>query len=142
MMSDELFLRNDLTTKVQPYFQQGPLLEILNFENLHNPEFCLDSTFLKCFSNIIACKGYWKQRFIRLFSEKWWKFIRIAKQETLFCKLEKLIKYAGFFYFPVWVFFHEHSRFTGQQGKGRRRGGGYPFNSSLPLPPASQTFRH
>ena len=58
MMSDELFLRNDLTTKVQPYFQQGPLLEILNFENLHNPEFCLDSTFLKCFSNIIACKGY------------------------------------------------------------------------------------
>ena len=25
----------------------------------------------------------------------------------------------GEFYFSIWVFFHEHSRFTGQQGKGR-----------------------
>ena len=24
-----------------------------------------------------------------------------------------------FIYFSIWVFFHEHSRFTGQQGKGR-----------------------
>ena len=23
-----------------------------------------------------------------------------------------------FFFFSIWVFFHEHSRFTGQQGKG------------------------
>ena len=43
-----------------------------------------------------------------------------------------------FFFFSIWVFFHEHSRFTGQQGKGE----GYLFNSSLPLPPASQTLRH
>ena len=24
----------------------------------------------------------------------------------------------GFFVFSIWVFFHEHSRFTGQRGKG------------------------
>ena len=24
----------------------------------------------------------------------------------------------NFFFFSIWVFFHEHSRFTGQQGKG------------------------
>ena len=34
--------------------------------------------------------------------------------------------------FSFWVFFHEYSRFTGRQ----RKGGGYLFNSSLPLPPA------
>ena len=34
-------------------------------------------------------------------------------------------------FFSIWVFFHEHSQFTGQQGKG----GGYLYNSSLPLPP-------
>ena len=54
--------------------------------------------------------------------------------------LAKLKAYA--FFFSIWVFFHEHSRFTGQQGKGRGGGGGYLFNSSLPLPPASQTLRH
>ena len=26
-----------------------------------------------------------------------------------------------FFFFSIWVFFHEHSRFTGQQGKGTLR---------------------
>ena len=41
-------------------------------------------------------------------------------------------------FFSIWVFFHIHSRFTGQQGKG----GGYLFNSSLPLPPVSQTRRY
>ena len=34
-------------------------------------------------------------------------------------------------FFSFWVFFHEHLRFTGQQGKG----GGYFSKSSLPLPP-------
>ena len=37
--------------------------------------------------------------------------------------------------FSIWVFFHEHSRFTGQ-------GGGYFFKSSLPLSPPSQILRH
>ena len=53
-------------------------------------------------------------------------------------------------FFSIWVFFHEHSQFTGQQGKG----GGYLYNSSLPLPPLQKhldisyapqiaiTFRH
>ena len=41
-------------------------------------------------------------------------------------------------FFYIWVFFHNHSRITGLQGKR----GGYFCNSSLPLPPASQTFRH
>ena len=34
------------------------------------------------------------------------------------------------FFFSVWVFFHEHWRFTGQQGKGEA----ITFKSSLPLP--------
>ena len=42
------------------------------------------------------------------------------------------------FFFSIWVFFHEHSLFTGQHGKGE----GYLFNSSLLLPPASQTLRN
>ena len=42
------------------------------------------------------------------------------------------------FFFSIWVFFHEHSRFTGQQSKGGR----YLFNSPLPFPPASETLRH
>ena len=33
----------------------------------------------------------------------------------------------------IWVFFHEHSQFTGKQ-----EGRGYLFNSSLTLPPTSQ----
>ena len=37
-------------------------------------------------------------------------------------------------FFSVRVFFHKHSRFSGQQGRE-----GYFFNSSLPLPPASRT---
>ena len=41
-------------------------------------------------------------------------------------------------FFSIWVFFHNHSRITGLQ----REGGGYSFNSSLPLPSASQTLRH
>ena len=41
-------------------------------------------------------------------------------------------------YFSIWVFFYEHSRFTGQQ----RNGEAIFFNSSLPLPPVPQTFRH
>ena len=32
-------------------------------------------------------------------------------------------------FFSIWVFFHEYSLFTGQQGK-------WEGNSSLPLPPA------
>ena len=32
------------------------------------------------------------------------------------CKLGLRIFF--FFFFSIWVFFHEHSRFTGQQGKG------------------------
>ena len=35
-------------------------------------------------------------------------------------------------FFPIGVFFHDHSRNTGQQGKE-----GHFFNYSLPLPPAS-----
>ena len=42
------------------------------------------------------------------------------------------------FFFSIWVFFCEHSRITGLQ----RKWGGYFFNPSLPLPPASQTLRH
>ena len=38
-------------------------------------------------------------------------------------------------FFSISVFFHEHSRFTGQQGKRETK-------SSLPLPSASQTLRH
>ena len=40
------------------------------------------------------------------------------------------------FFFSIWVLLHEHSRFIGQKG-----GGGYLFNSSLPLPPISQALK-
>ena len=40
-------------------------------------------------------------------------------------------------FFSIWVFFHVYSRFLGKQG-----GGGHLFNSSLPLPPTSQTLRY
>ena len=41
------------------------------------------------------------------------------------------------FFFSIWVFFHEHSQFIGQQGKGEAL-----FNSSVtpPPPPASRTL--
>ena len=44
----------------------------------------------------------------------------------------------GSFFFPIWIFFHDNLRFTGQQ-RGRKR---YFFNSSLPFPPASLALRH
>ena len=31
---------------------------------------------------------------------------------------KNLLDKYDFFFFPIWVFFHEHSRFTVQQGKG------------------------
>ena len=41
--------------------------------------------------------------------------------------------------FSIWVFFHEHSRINHRTaGEGEE----YFFNSSLPLPPTSQTLRH
>ena len=43
-----------------------------------------------------------------------------------------------FFFFSQWVFYQEHSRLIGQQGKEEA----ISFNSSLLLPPASQTLRH
>ena len=47
------------------------------------------------------------------------------------CLKQNLLRYLFIYLFTVWVFFHEHSRFAEQQGKG----GIYFFNSSLP--PAS-----
>ena len=40
-------------------------------------------------------------------------------------------------FFSMWVFFHEHSQFPGQQ-----KGDAISFKSSLPLPPTSQTLTH
>ena len=40
--------------------------------------------------------------------------------------------------FSVWVFFQEHSRFTGQQVKGEA----IYFKSSVPLPPVFQTLKY
>lgn len=50
---------------------------------------------------------------------------------VLSCK--SFLNYQIFFsvFFFVWVFFVEHSRFTGPLGKGE----GYLCNNSLPLPP-------
>ena len=42
------------------------------------------------------------------------------------------------FFFSIWVFFHKHSLFNRTAGEG----GGYLFNSSLSLPPASQKLIH
>ena len=35
-----------------------------------------------------------------------------------FRRVAKIIRNESFFFFSVWVFFHENSRFTWQQGKG------------------------
>ena len=40
-------------------------------------------------------------------------------------------------FFFIWVFFHEHSQYTEQQGKGEA-----VSNFSLPSLPASQTLKH
>ena len=54
------------------------------------------------------------------------------------CNIHLILKsFVGLFFLSGFSF-HEHSLFTGQQGKGE----GIFFNSSLPLPPASQTLRH
>ena len=55
-----------------------------------------------------------------------------------FCFSSKKCVLIILIFFSIWVFFHGHSRFTGQQGKGEATS----FNSSLPLRPASQTLRH
>ena len=62
------------------------------------------------------------------------------KQKTEINKMTKHLskEYSTHDFCSIWVFFHEHSRFTGQQGKGE----GMYFNSSVPFPPASQTLRH
>ena len=44
------------------------------------------------------------------------------------------------FFFSILVLCNKHSRFTGQQEKGKARG--YLFNCSLQLPPTSQTLKH
>ena len=70
---------------------------------------------------------------------KKWKLIHCYQSYlSYYHTISRFFWYITFFIFFVWVLFHEHSWFTGQQGKG----GGDLFNSSLPLPPASQTLRH
>ena len=54
-------------------------------------------------------------------------------------KIDPILGKSTPFFFCISVFFHNHSRITSQDFKGR---GGHFFNSSLPLPPASQTLRH
>ena len=65
---------------------------------------------------------------------RWIKLVLIAKKYA-HIPFSWLVSYM---FFSIWVFFHEHSRITGLEGKG----GGHFFNSSLPLPPASQILRH
>ena len=42
-----------------------------------------------------------------------------------------------YLFFSIWVFFHEHLRFTGQEGKGKA----ISLSPLLALPPTSQTLR-
>ena len=49
-----------------------------------------------------------------------------------------LNKRYGIYFFSIWVFFHEHFMIHRTAGEG----GGYLFNSSLTLPPVSQTLRY
>ena len=43
--------------------------------------------------------------------------VRSSSQVQTKCECE--FYYLILFFFSIWVFFHEHSRFTGQQGKGK-----------------------
>ena len=60
----------------------------------------------------------------------------LTRQSTLHLYILLLLTKVLLF-FSICVFFQEHSRFRGQQGNGE----GFILNSSLPLPPNSQTFR-
>ena len=48
-------------------------------------------------------------------------FVEEIEQNELISKKHKMVcttLYMFFFFFSIWVLFHKHSRFTGQQGKG------------------------
>ena len=71
------------------------------------------------------------------------QFVRIQENIEINSVFRHFTQYQYFereivFFFSIRVFFHEHPRFTGQQGKGEV----IYFSSSLPLPPASQALRH
>ena len=65
----------------------------------------------------------------------------LTRQSTLhlyiLLLLTKVLLLFVMLFFSICVFFQEHSRFRGQQGNRE----GFILNSSLPLPPNSQTFR-
>ena len=68
-------------------------------------------------SEIIGIENYFYQEINqrKSCSKKFNKYV------TNFDYIDKILIVLSFFYFlffSIWVFFHEHSRFTGQQGKG------------------------
>ena len=66
-------------------------------------------------------------------------YLKILQEVSVKRLRQNIIKEFQFnIFFSVWVFFHEHSRFTRTAGEG----GEYLFNSWLPFPPASQTLRN
>ena len=46
------------------------------------------------------------------------KIVRRGFEREIIVAETKCSEYFFFFFFSIWIFFHEHSRFTGQQGKG------------------------
>ena len=54
------------------------------------------------------------------FSGNWEYFAATAEMPSVLSKFQQSYgtKLFQFFVFSIWVFFHEHSEFTGQQGKG------------------------
>ena len=60
-----------------------------------------------------------EDEFMLLHSKKAFFLHYLTEELTdLFWKLQGYSLFFFFFFFSIWVFFHEHSRFTGQQGKG------------------------
>ena len=54
-----------------------------------------------------------------LFLHEQWNCLYLYNKVLHFYHILVLHIYTNFFFFfSIWVFFHEHSRFTGQQGKG------------------------
>ena len=111
---------------------QGTKFQLISLSDAHL--FLLRKTYITYWSRMslpfsftIYCPtSIYEEIFVPEFEKKFW-FVELLSVSFFF-----------FLFFSMWVFFHELSRITGLQGKGE----GYFINSSLQLPPASQTLRH
>ena len=86
---------------------QHPCLILLEFQ--HSPPSSVKTIKTEVDKRILACETL---RLTLTFGGVTFKFVVQKIIHHCYCMLMR------FFFFSIWVFFHEHSRFTGQQRKG------------------------